>query len=166
MGVVQDEVFRVEELAVEPQRRGRVGEVGALQKTVAQRTLLRALVEAGQKVFGWRFYFPISNARTSYEGDRIVLSLLRCRTDRVHSHYMRRVADLQWQGQVVEIRLHARRFRCADPQCRQRIFTEQLPETVQPKARRTARLRESQLVIGLRSAVNPARACRANWPCR
>ncbi|WP_435926420.1 ISL3 family transposase [Mesorhizobium sp. WSM4083] len=71
-----------------------------------------------------------------------------CRTGRVHSHYMRRVADLPWQGRVVEIRLHARRFRCPDPQCRQRIFTERLPETVQPKARRTARLGESQLVIG------------------
>ncbi|UVK48268.1 ISL3 family transposase (plasmid) [Mesorhizobium sp. AR07] len=71
-----------------------------------------------------------------------------CGTGRVHSHYMRRVADLPWQGRVVEIRLHARRFRCANPQCRQRIFTERLPETVQPKARRTARLGESQLVIG------------------
>ncbi|WP_280938729.1 transposase family protein [Mesorhizobium sp. C264A] len=29
-----------------------------------------------------------------------------CRTGRVHSHYMRRVADLPWQGRVVEIRLH------------------------------------------------------------
>ncbi|TIP79809.1 MAG: transposase family protein [Mesorhizobium sp.] len=45
-----------------------------------------------------------------------------CRTGRVHSQYMRRVADLPWQGRVVEIRLHARRFRCADPQCRQRIL--------------------------------------------
>ncbi|WP_292387355.1 hypothetical protein [Mesorhizobium sp.] len=79
---------------------------------------------------------------------------------------MRRVADLPWQGRVLEIRLHARRFRCSDPQCRQRIFTERLPETVQPKARRTARLGESQLAIGSRSAVNPARACRANSPCR
>ncbi|WP_210211904.1 ISL3 family transposase [Mesorhizobium sp. M1B.F.Ca.ET.045.04.1.1] len=71
-----------------------------------------------------------------------------CRTGRVHSHYMRRVADLPWQGRVVEIRLHARRFRCADPQCGQRIFTERLPETVQPRARRTARLGESHLAIG------------------
>ncbi|MGX5845340.1 transposase family protein [Mesorhizobium sp. ArgA1] len=71
-----------------------------------------------------------------------------CQTRRVHSHYMRRLADLPWQGRVVEIRLHARRFRCADPQCRQRISTERLPETVRPKARRTSRLGESQLAIG------------------
>lgn len=68
---------------------------------------------------------------------------------------MRRVADLPWQGRVVEIRLHARRFRCADPQCRQRIFTERLPGTVQPKARRTARLGESQLVIGFAVGGEP-----------
>ncbi|WP_431311662.1 ISL3 family transposase [Neomesorhizobium albiziae] len=71
-----------------------------------------------------------------------------CRTGRVHSHYMRRLADLPWQGRVVEIRLHARRFRCADAQCPRRIFTERHPETVQPKARRTVRLGESQLAIG------------------
>ncbi|RVC61039.1 hypothetical protein EN766_38320 [Mesorhizobium sp. M2A.F.Ca.ET.046.02.1.1] len=52
VGIMQDEVFRVDELAVEPQRGGRVGEVGAFDKTVADRTLLHALVEAGQKVFG------------------------------------------------------------------------------------------------------------------
>ncbi|WP_312018181.1 transposase family protein, partial [Bradyrhizobium sp. sBnM-33] len=63
-----------------------------------------------------------------------------CQTGRVHSHYVRRLADLPWQGQVVEIRLHARRFRCANPQCPRRIFTERLPATVRPKARRTTRL--------------------------
>ncbi|WP_375781047.1 transposase family protein [Bradyrhizobium sp. ma5] len=88
-----------------------------------------------------------------------------CQTGRVHSHYVRRLTDLPWQGQVVEIRLHARRFRCANPQCPRRIFTERLPATVRPKARRTTRPGESQLVA-LRSAVSLARACRANWLCR
>ena len=78
-----------------------------------------------------------------------------CLTGRVHSHYMRRLADLPWQGRIVEIRLQARRFRCADPQCRQRIFTERLPETVQPRARRTARLGDSQLAIGFAVGGEP-----------
>ncbi|WP_430699098.1 ISL3 family transposase [Mesorhizobium dulcispinae] len=78
-----------------------------------------------------------------------------CQTRRVHSHYMRRLADLPWQGRVVEIRLHARRFRCADRQCRQRIFAERLPETVRPKARRTSRLGESQLAIGFAVGGKP-----------
>lgn len=72
-----------------------------------------------------------------------------CRqTRRVHSHYRRRLTDLPWQGRVVEIRLHARRFRCANSQCPRRIFTERLSETAQPKARRTVRLGESQLAVG------------------
>ncbi|WP_413776954.1 transposase family protein [Mesorhizobium sp. AR07] len=70
------------------------------------------------------------------------------RTRRVHSHYMRRLSDLPWQGRIVEIQLHARRFRCADPRRQRRIFTERLPETARPKARRTSRLGESQLAIG------------------
>lgn len=77
------------------------------------------------------------------------------RTRRVHSHYMRRLTDLPWQGRVVEIRLHARRFRCADPQCPRRIFTERLPETVQPKARRTVRLGENQMAIGFAVGGEP-----------
>lgn len=77
------------------------------------------------------------------------------RTRRVHSHYMRRLSDLPWQGRVVEIRLHARRFRCANSQCPRRIFTERLPETVQPKARRTVRLGESQMAIGFAVGGEP-----------
>lgn len=78
-----------------------------------------------------------------------------CYTRRVHSHYMHRFADLPWQGRIVEIRLHARRFRCADPRCPRRIFTERLPETVRPKARRTVRLCESQLAIGFAVGGDP-----------
>lgn len=68
VGVVQDEVFDMDELAVEPQRRRGIGKVEPLDETVADRAFVHALVEAGQKVFGCRFYFPISNARTSYAG--------------------------------------------------------------------------------------------------
>lgn len=71
-----------------------------------------------------------------------------CQMGRVHSHYVRRLADLPWQGRVVEIRLQARRFRCANPQCPRRIFTKRLPATVRPKARRTTRLGESQVAVG------------------
>jgi hypothetical protein len=68
MGVVQHEVFEVHEFAVEPQRGGRVGEILPCDKAVAHRAFLHTLVEAGEKVFGCRFYFPIANARTSYAG--------------------------------------------------------------------------------------------------
>lgn len=53
MGVMQDEVFDMDELAFEPERGSRVSKMLAFDKTVADRC---------------RFYFPISNARTSYAG--------------------------------------------------------------------------------------------------
>lgn len=74
---------------------------------------------------------------------------------RVHSHYTRRLADLPWQGRVVEIRLHARRFRCGNVECPRRIFTERLPETVKPHARRTARLGTIQLAVGFTAGGAP-----------
>ncbi|WP_456683112.1 ISL3 family transposase [Bradyrhizobium sp. USDA 3311] len=86
------------------------------------------------------------------------VSLCPCcggQTGRVHSHYVRRLADLPWQGRVVEIRLQARRFRCANPQCPRQIFTERLPATVRPKARRTTRLGESLLAMGFAVGGEP-----------
>ena len=61
-------------------------------------------------------------------------------TSRVHSHYWRTPVDLPWQGLAVRLRLHTRRWRCANPRCPRRIFTERLPRVVASSARRTARL--------------------------
>lgn len=74
---------------------------------------------------------------------------------RVHSHYTRRLADLPWQGRIVEIQLHARRFRCGNPECPRRIFTERLPDTVKPHARRTARLGTIQMAVGFTAGGEP-----------
>ncbi len=52
VGVVQDEILEVDELALEPQRGGRVGEVLALDKTVAHRRTGQPLVEARQNLGG------------------------------------------------------------------------------------------------------------------
>lgn len=59
---------------------------------------------------------------------------------RIHSHYERKLADLPWNGLPVQVRLCTRRFFCETPKCGQRIFTERLPRTVTPHARRTQRL--------------------------
>jgi transposase len=66
----------------------------------------------------------------------------------VHSFYSRRLADLPWQGRVVELQVRTRRFRCTSLQCRRRIFAERL-DIARPKARRTVRLRDIQQQIGL-----------------
>jgi transposase len=59
---------------------------------------------------------------------------------RIHSHYVRRVADLPWWGMAVRLELPVRRFLCAQVSCRQRIFCERMPTLVAPPARRTVRL--------------------------
>ena len=61
-------------------------------------------------------------------------------SDRVHSQYVRRLADLPWQGLRVEVQWRCRRFFCTNPHCRQQIFSERLPEVAEPYARKTRRL--------------------------
>jgi transposase len=74
---------------------------------------------------------------------------------RVHSHYQRRLADLPWNGRIVKLRLRARRFRCSEPECDTHIYTERLPDVLRPRARRSLRLAESQLAIGLAVGGEP-----------
>ncbi len=58
----------------------------------------------------------------------------------IHSHYLRLLSDLPWEGIPVHIQLHVRRFFCRAEDCEQAIFTERLPHTVLRYARRTCRL--------------------------
>jgi len=70
----------------------------------------------------------------------------------VHSHYLRHLSDLPWEGIPVHIQLHVRRFFCRVEDCEQSIFSECLPHTVQRYARRTCRLskaiRQIAMVLG------------------
>jgi transposase len=61
-------------------------------------------------------------------------------TRRIHSRYMRTVADLPWAEYRVVLQLSVRKFFCANGRCLRRIFTERLPGVVAPWARRTERL--------------------------
>lgn len=61
---------------------------------------------------------------------------------RVHSRYVRTLADLPWQGIPVNVRLHVRRFFCDERSCERAIFAERLPGVVAHYARRTERLEE------------------------
>lgn len=71
------------------------------------------------------------------------------RSHRVHSRYDRRLADLPWQGRAVAIAVTVRRFRCDNALCERRIFVEQLPKVMAPHSRRSRRLAEIQLHIGM-----------------
>lgn len=60
---------------------------------------------------------------------------------RVHSRYLRRPFDLPLVGQPVRFNLEVRRFFCENLKCEKRTFTEQMPELVGFRQRRTPRQR-------------------------
>src|SRR5688500_1738476 len=85
------------------------------------------------------------------DGDEVVLVVhaaadeARCpacgaASGRVHSRYVRRVADLPWQGAAVRLRLRVRRFFCDAVGCVRRVFAERVGTVVAPYGRRTVRL--------------------------
>lgn len=74
---------------------------------------------------------------------------------RIHSRYVRRIADLPWQGVAIRLELSARRFRCTNDLCQQNIFCERLPSVVARYARKTTRLIEALTLIGFALGGRP-----------
>ena len=72
-------------------------------------------------------------------------------SDKAHSRYRRRLADLPWEGIAVKLILSVRKFFCLNPDCRGRIFCERLPGLAAPYAHKTLRLNE--LLTGLGVAL-------------
>jgi len=68
---------------------------------------------------------------------------------KVHSRYVRTLADLPWATRAVQVRLTVRTFFGHNPACARRIFAEQPPNLVVPFARRTNRLRLEQQQLAL-----------------
>jgi transposase len=67
----------------------------------------------------------------------------------VHSHYSRTVRDVPCGGHNVRLHLVVRKFFCRNPDCQRKIFTERLPNFVQPWAQMTLRLAAAIQAIGL-----------------
>jgi transposase len=74
---------------------------------------------------------------------------------RIHSRYLRLVADLPCAGKEVRIRMITRRFVCEMPHCRRRIFAERFGDDVVP-IRATARLEGIVHHLGLALGGRPA----------
>jgi transposase len=86
-------------------------------------------------------------------------------TRRIHSRYVRTVADLPWAHWRVVLQLHVRKFFCANGRCTRRIFTERLAPLVVPWARQTQRLAHWLVHIALALAGTAgARQCRGLGP--
>ena len=82
---------------------------------------------------------------------------------RVHSRYMRQVADLPWLEVAVRLHLQVRRCFCDQSACSRAIFIEQLPGIVAPYAQRTVRLTRLVELVGFLLGGNGAVACCASW---
>ncbi len=84
----------------------------------------------------------------------------RCGTpgSRVHSRYVRTIADIAFGERGLVLKLQVRKWICCEPSCSQRIFAERFPEMVQRHARMTDRLVKALQSIGV--TTNGADAAR------
>ncbi len=84
----------------------------------------------------------------------------RCsrRSSRVHGRYRPQFDDRSCFGQPVTISVEVRRFKCVDPNCSQRTFSERLDALAAPGQRRTRRLSEALRSLGY--ALGGAAAAR------
>ena len=68
---------------------------------------------------------------------------------RIHSRYARILADLPWAEYRVRLQLWVRKWFCRNRHCRRHIFTERLPTVAAPWARRTRRLAQRFVALGM-----------------
>src|SRR5215510_5081281 len=68
---------------------------------------------------------------------------------RIHSDYGRTLADLPWAQYRVCLQLRVRKWFCRNRACHRRIFTERLPTVAAPWARRTLRLAQGLIALGV-----------------
>ena len=68
---------------------------------------------------------------------------------RIHSDYGRTLGDLPWAQYRVCFQLRVRKWFCRNRRCRRRIFTERLPTIAAPWARRTLRLAQRLVALGI-----------------
>jgi transposase len=68
---------------------------------------------------------------------------------RIHSDYGRTLADLPWAQYRVCLQLRVRTWFCRNRACPRRIFTERLPTVAAPWARRTLRLAQRLVALGV-----------------
>jgi transposase len=68
---------------------------------------------------------------------------------RIHSRYTRTLADLPWAEYRVLLQLRVRKWFCPNPRCVRCIFTERIPTVAAPWARRTLRLAQRLVALGV-----------------
>lgn len=84
----------------------------------------------------------------------------------IHSSYRRKPADLPCAGRPIRLLLTVRKFFCRNVACSRKVFSERLPELLQPASRLTTRFREALQTIGfaLNGEGGARLACRLGMP--
>jgi transposase len=77
-----------------------------------------------------------------------ICGLCKQPSQKIHSRYVRTLADLPWQGVAIRLQLTVRRFFCINEDCPRKIFAEQLPSIVKRYARKTTRLNDALSLLG------------------
>ena len=70
-------------------------------------------------------------------------------SEALKSHYQRVLRDAPCAGRQVQLLLTVRKFYCHNPHCSRKVFTERLPNFVEPWARMTMRCCQQITSIGL-----------------
>ena len=83
--------------------------------------------------------------------------LCQTTSHRIHSRYIRIVTDLPWGGTPMVLRCSTRRFFCDNVDCQRRIFSEQVSGLALRRARRTPRLDQTLVQVGLECGGEPGR---------
>jgi len=65
-----------------------------------------------------------------------------------HSRYICKLQDLPVQGSPTVLCMQASKWRCRNRRCTRKVFSEHIPKAMEPRARRTSRLREVVCLIG------------------
>ncbi|WP_455678890.1 ISL3 family transposase [Streptomyces avidinii] len=68
---------------------------------------------------------------------------------RIHSSYLRFLADVPSAGRSVVLQLRVRRFRCGNTKCPRQTFVEQISGLTRKHGQRTERLRSTLTAVGL-----------------
>ncbi|MDZ5460914.1 ISL3 family transposase [Azohydromonas lata] len=110
---------------------------------------LSSLLEAvGKHVSSW----DDSGSRLVVDAGSLVQSAVCprciCSSSRLHGRYRRWAADCPSFGQAVTLAVEVRRFKCVNPGCTRRTFTERIETLVAAGQRRTQRLVEAVRSLG------------------
>ncbi|MBO0780398.1 MAG: ISL3 family transposase [Ktedonobacteraceae bacterium] len=72
----------------------------------------------------------------------------------IHSYYRRHPMELPCTGRRVRIVLSVKKFFCHNPDCPRKVFTERIPELIEPSSRLTTRLRALIQAMGVAFNAN------------